>query len=178
MKVGLLVATAFTLIALDSPGMLSKRQEQKDPEEVDNILEKQKGAHSPNEFGSAYFEFFKGQSSEQKRHLRLNPNPGIAVHAAWELCIEDPTTRFCSRPHRFVGFVEGKFGLEIPLYWEIWIRAYSVQRSCRRSETVGRGIATHSRRTPPRSAIARRHSAAGAGTFRGGSVTIRRVRGA
>jgi hypothetical protein len=92
---------------------------------IATILESQKS----REVGAAYRSLFRLVGKPGLEALLQHENPGIAIQAAWELCLErvavkDPR----GDVQRFLGFVEGRTQLEIPLRWEVEVFKETVSR--------------------------------------------------
>jgi hypothetical protein len=83
---------------------------------IATILESQKS----REVGAAYRALFRVVDRRGLHALVGHKNPGIAMQAAWELClarvaVKDPR----GNVQRFLGFVEGRTQLDVPLRWEV-----------------------------------------------------------
>jgi hypothetical protein len=77
-------------------------------------------AKTSQEAGRAYRAFFRGLDRETLELQENDPDVGIALQAAWELHVERAIARKRT-PHaeRFLGFLEGRTKLRVPLRWEV-----------------------------------------------------------
>ncbi len=72
-------------------------------------------ARSFEDVKPAYKALFK--DSQLLNDLKCDLNASIALQAAWEACRRTDGSR--DAIHRFLGFVEGKTSLTVPLRWEV-----------------------------------------------------------
>jgi hypothetical protein len=80
--------------------------------------------------GKAYRALFKRLDREGLANLENDPDPGIALQAAWELHVARAiAAKRIPQPQRFLGFLEGRTRLRIPLRWEIELATTSVAHS-------------------------------------------------
>jgi hypothetical protein len=86
------------------------------------------------ESGKAYSTLLKRADSEGLEQLMSDSNPGIALHAAWEKYVNRPMlSKGVVRPQRFLGFLEAKTKLRIPLYWEVQLVGLALQNDTDRA---------------------------------------------
>jgi hypothetical protein len=68
----------------------------------------------------AYAQLFNGATETKLRELARSPNPSIALQARWELRHTDhPLPSDVAHPDYIPGFLEGDFGLRVPLAWAV-----------------------------------------------------------
>lgn len=68
--------------------------------------------------GKLYKRWFSQMTERDFERLRGNPSIGIALQAAWET-FGKPSSRVTTpNPKRFLGFLEGRTGVQIPIHWE------------------------------------------------------------
>ena len=72
-----------------------------------------------DEAGRALQKLLVGIDPAKLPGLMNDRDTGIALHAAWELCLNPGQGKLLPRPQRFLGFLEGRTGLTPPLRWEV-----------------------------------------------------------
>jgi hypothetical protein len=92
---------------------------QKAAEQRERLLATILDGHDPYQVGVAYRSLFQLVGTKGLEDLLDHKNPGVAIQAAWELCRERAGKDPRGNVQRFLGFVEGRTQLELPLRWEV-----------------------------------------------------------
>jgi hypothetical protein len=66
----------------------------------------------------------KDASSERLEELKNDANLTIALGAAYRLCQKPGPSNMIPRPQRFLGFMEGRAHLRIPVRWEVELSSH------------------------------------------------------
>jgi hypothetical protein len=82
----------------------------------------------PRLVGEAYRSLFRLVGPNGLDSLLDHKNPGVAIQSAWELCRERAGKDPRGNVQRFLGFVEGRTHLKIPLRWEVEVLSESVSQ--------------------------------------------------
>jgi hypothetical protein len=109
---------ATTLI----PSALAGRQtndEQPGDVNLQRLRESVIDASTPELAARAYHRLFARADRRQLSLLKNDSHLGIALSAAWREASAPRTSKVASPPQRFLGFVEGRTRLRIPLPWEV-----------------------------------------------------------
>ena len=101
---------------------------QKEPDQRERLLATILDGQDPYQVGVAYRSLFQLVGTKGIEDLVEHKNPGIAIQAAWELCRERAGKDPRGNVQRFLGFVEGRTRLELPLRWEVAIVTESAPR--------------------------------------------------
>src|SRR5262249_23852158 len=94
-------------------------------ERMEELVQGTLKAPYPHQARARYARLFKEAGSEGIRKLKLHPNAGAALRAAWEevrLTLPEEEQHRAVRPdpqrlQRFIGFVEGRLPVEAPDWW-------------------------------------------------------------
>jgi hypothetical protein len=78
-------------------------------------------ASSSDEAGRAYIRLMEGAGPSDLNELMDDASTAIALHARWKLCKEVDAEDRGYYAHRFLGFIEGRFGMKAPLRFEVSI---------------------------------------------------------
>ena len=74
----------------------------------------------PRLAAKAYDELFSGATDEKLRSLARDPNPSVALQARWQLRTTDHALPSdITHPDHIPGFLEGDFGLRVPVSWAV-----------------------------------------------------------
>jgi hypothetical protein len=76
-----------------------------------------------------YARVLSKATREKLIELTSHPDDAIALHAAWELAERAVKSKNDTPPARFLGFVQGRVRLPIPVEWEVQLVGRSMWRS-------------------------------------------------
>jgi hypothetical protein len=76
-------------------------------------------AKSPEAAGSTIRSLFAGAGSERIRRLMNDDDISISLAAAYRGALQNNAENPIPRPERFLGFMEGRTRINIPLRWEV-----------------------------------------------------------
>jgi hypothetical protein len=124
MRSALPFVLAGILLAVAPPGWRAQP-----PEQTESVIQKLAAeiatAESSSEAVKGYAKLFKTPTPELTRQLKGLPQDGIALRAAWEEAIlkgkiREDSTKLDRQVAiaRFLGFVEGRLGISLPVWWE------------------------------------------------------------
>jgi hypothetical protein len=117
------------LLFVLSSNTWTQAQEKGDDNPADQPL-RQAILQTSAEAGKAYRALFKRLDREGLANLENDREPGIELQAAWELHVARAiAAKRIPQPQRFLGFLEGRTKLRIPLRWEIDLATTSVAHS-------------------------------------------------
>jgi hypothetical protein len=85
------------------------------------------GAQGVEDLRSAYQAYFQGMSRAKLEESELDPDMGIALHAAWASALEATERGFSPRLQRFLGFLKGRTRVPIPRHWEAMLTIHTLQ---------------------------------------------------
>jgi hypothetical protein len=112
----------FVLIAFDVvPGGVTWAGEKgESPAPDERLRQAVLQAENSGQAGKAYRTLFKALDREGLEGLEHDRDSGIALQAAWELHVERAIRgKRSPHPERFLGFLEGRTKLRVPLRWEV-----------------------------------------------------------
>jgi hypothetical protein len=95
------------------------RSAEPDREEVERLRKAALSAQSPTVVEEAYARLFRHVGRDGLQALRRDPDTGMALQAAWQLCCDQGAPKPFRDPRRFLGFLEGRTGLAVPKSWEV-----------------------------------------------------------
>jgi hypothetical protein len=138
--IAVFAAALFGLLPLAGNIVSALADENKQPH--DDLRRTIRTAESSDDVAKSYKSLFKEVKREDLRKMQMDPEDSIAFHAAWELLKMDRESELTKKLlmnkrdevdvesvepaviQRFLGFVEGKLGMELPKWWELFaIRA-------------------------------------------------------
>lgn len=96
--------------------------------------------NSPTKYGDLVARQLSNASTEELQKLKQHENWGIALHAAWEQWVDDRRqlygpfneSRVAPGVQRWLGFVEGRLGVEPPDDWSKLVSTAKLMHSPRR----------------------------------------------
>ncbi len=104
-------------------GVARAQEKQRDTASMRREIE---SATSANKTGHVYNSLLANAPVEDLQRLKNDPNTGIALAAAWRLFEKSPRSDPVPNGQRFLGFIEGRTRLQIPLRWELEVQGILV----------------------------------------------------
>lgn len=98
---------------------------------ADPLREAVLAAKTSKQAGLAHKAFFAEKDHDELRALAFDPDAGIALQAAWRAFNR-------MNPQRFIGFLEARVGVRVPLDWEASLIEFTLrEKDPKLLETAG-----------------------------------------